>query len=720
MEESKGNVAGAATGGDGLATSGRWWVTEPNGIAPERPSAPGDNSPRLTVMEVFRNTVKEFAHKPALNWMELPDVSGAELDKAIARGTWHSWTWRQYYDECMAFARSLVAIDFAPFATVNILGFNHRNWLVADLGCIAAGGMAAGIYTTNAPEAVAYIVDHSECQVAVVENKMQLEKFATLLDSDMASNLKAIVVYDDVVDPVLKESFEAKRAGFKVYSWDEFMALGKGEDMHLYKARVESRIAAQLPGHCCTLIYTSGTTGPPKAVMVSHDNVTWTAGTVLKESFALTDDDRLVSYLPLSHIAAQMLDVHGPMVAGAQVYFSTISAFKGQLKAWLNACEPTIFFGVPRVWEKMEAAIKAIAKSRPAATGIKKKLIDWAKRCGATMSENVQYGRSGNQPFMYGLAYKLVLSKIHGAIGLSKARVLATGAAPIGKATLAFFANLSMPIYEVFGQSECTGPQTVNYPDPAGFAGMYKLGTAGPAVKGSVMAVVPDPVNKPLKRVATGEGEVVYSGRHIMMGYMKNPKKTREAIDSHGFLHSGDKGLIDKDGFLRITGRYKELIIGAGGENIAPVLIEQTFKEECPAISNFVVYGDQQKFLVALVTLQCVEDPETRRPTDNLAAITIEHGKKWGCTATTASGAVATDDERNRWMAGLEEVRKAANAKAVSRASHVQIVHILQKDFEVGDELTDTMKLKRAVVYKKYMEDIKAMYQSKNAWRDVE
>ena len=345
-----------------IATSGTWWVTEPDAIAPERPSEPGDNSPRRTVYEVFRETVRNNADVPALYYMNLPNVSGAELDKAIAAGVWSSWTWREYYDQCMQFARSLVAIDFQAHATVNILGFNHRRWLVADLGCIAAGGAAAGIYTTNAPDAVAYIVDHSGCEVAVVEDNMQLAKFETLMATEQARNLKALVVYDATPDEALVRRIVEARPGVKVYGWDAFMELGNGpKEREDLQRQVNARIDAQLPGHCCTLIYTSGTTGPPKAVMVSHDNITWTANTVLANIFNISTDDRLVSYLPLSHIAAQMLDVHGPMAGGAAVYFATVSAFKGQLKAWLNACRPTIFFGVPRVWEKMEAAIKVRA-----------------------------------------------------------------------------------------------------------------------------------------------------------------------------------------------------------------------------------------------------------------------------------------------------------------------------------------------------------------------
>jgi len=694
-------------GGDGLATSGRWWVTAPDAVAPERPSAPGDDSPRLTVYDVFDRTVAAHGDEPALAWMELsPALKGPARDAEIRKAKWIKWTWREYYDQCMQFARALVSIDFRRFATVNILGFNHRRWSVADLGVIAAGGMAAGIYTTNKPEAVAYIVDHSDCQVAVVENNMQLAKFQYLVDHpELASHLKHIVVYDDEVDVAVAEALSSR---FVVHSWESFMK--KGEDMSL-QAEVDARIRAALPGHCCTLIYTSGTTGPPKAVMVSHDNVTWTAGSVMEKIFNVTVDDRVMSYLPLSHIAAQLIDLHSPMVSGACCFFADATAYKGMLVPYLNAIRPTIFFGVPRVWEKLEAGIKALgAKAAAEMSPLKLKIAKWAKRCGKAMCTNIQYGKNGRQPFAYGLAYKLVLSKIHDKLGLNHARILATGAAPIGKGTLDFFAQYSMPIYEVFGQSECTGPQTVNYPDRDGFAGMYKLATAGPAIPHSVMAVVPDPHNSPLVRVGTGEGEVVYSGRHIMMGYMKNPKKTREAIDSDGFLHSGDKGLIDVDGFLKITGRYKELIIGAGGENIAPVLIEQTFKETCGAISNFVVFGDQQKFLVALVTLQTVEDPETRMPTDNLAPIALEFGRAAGCTATTASGVVNDPEEYKKWLAALKPIMDTANGKAVSRASKVQYISILPQDFRVGTELTDTMKLKRAVVYSMYMANIKKMY----------
>lgn len=499
----------------------------------------------------------------------------------------------------------------------------------------------------------------------------------------------------------------------ELLNWDDFLALGSGTT----NEQVQERLKAQQTGNCCTLIYTSGTTGPPKGVMLSHDNLTWTADTVLNNIFNVSTNDRMLSYLPLSHIAAQMLDIHAPIQAGAVVYFATVQALKGALPFFLQKVEPTIFFGVPRVWGKVMEAIKAKAAAAPA-KGLKKKLINGAKAKATEYNNNIQKNGSGAVPCCFGFYNKLVLSKIKAALGLTHVRVCATGAAPISMDTLEFFASLGLPIYEVFGQSECTGPQTVNYPSATGGAGEYKMGSAGPGVPGSEMRIVVDGSTAAVHGESP-RGELIYRGRHIMMGYLNNAKKTAETIDEDGWLHSGDEATIDEDGFMRITGRLKELLITEGGENIPPVLIEQEMKKQNPAISNVVVIGDKRKYLTMLVTLHTAPDSNLEPTNDALAGAALQIANAKGL-AKTLSGALADPGWHQVIWAGI----KAANANAASNAQKVQKYRLLSNmpavdpavsqkyaDFSVGSGyLTDTQKLKRSMVNKHLADVIESMY----------
>ena len=462
------------------------------------------------------------------------------------------------------------------------------------------------------------------------------------------STLKAVVVWNVASRDALDESLVAG-TGVDVYTWDEFMALG-GD---VSEEAVDERIAAQKPGHCCTLIYTSGTTGTPKAVMISHDNATWT-GRVTMECLSGTHGDSEVSYLPLSHIAAQMLDVHGPMQAGIRIYFAFPDALKGTLPLTLKAVKPTIFFGVPRVWEKFYAALSRLPASVPNA----------AK---------------------------------HGGVGLEKCRAAYTGAAPISREVLEFFSSIDLPVLEVFGQSECTGPQALSTPAESKFGLQYKLGWAGVAFPGSEQKIVAE------------TQEVVYRGRHIMMGYMKNPEKSAEAIDEEGFLHSGDQGEIDEEGYLRITGRIKELIITAGGENIAPVPIEKAIKAALPCVSNAVVIGDRKKFLSVLLTLKTKPDENAQPSGNELFAEALATSESLGSEAKTTEEAIADA----KWSAHLDAGIAKANESAVSRAATIKKWVVLPRDFTVmTGELGPTLKLKRPVVHKKQAEVIDGLYKA--------
>lgn len=616
-------------------------------------------TPPTTVIAAFKNVVEKYGDNPAMKYED--------------GKVWKSISYSEYYANCKKFAKSLIHLKIKPFQATNIIGFNSPEWFTANCGSILAGGIAAGIYTSNNPESCFYVSDHSEAVAVVCDGVAQLKKYTEI--SLKLKSLKALVVYNvDKVPDDLKFSCP-------VYTFTDFLKIGE----EVSDDELQKRMDNQKPGNCCTLIYTSGTTGNPKAVMISHDNITWTALNAIQVIGGIGPEDRMISYLPLSHIAAQMLDIHCPLMSGACAYFAKPDALKGSLGGTLKAVKPTFFFGVPRVWEKIAEKMRAAGKQ---VTGVKKRLVVWSKDKGTQKSNLAQYGQSGGAPCGYGCAHKLVLSKIKETLGLSECKLAATGAAPIAKETLDFFAAVDIPIFELFGQSECTGPQTMNY------VGKWKIYTAGSQLESTEMKIIEE------------TQELVYRGRNIMMGYMKNKKATDDTIDDEGWLHSGDCAKIDEDGFMSITGRIKELIITAGGENIPPVLIEEKIKEASNALSNVMVIGDKRKFLSALFCLRVKMDPNGC-PTNDLDDQALEVAKEIGSSAKTVTEAQLCES----FKAHLDKAVAAANSKAISRAQNVQKWKIIDNDFSVpGGELTPTLKLKRRVVSSKYETIIEEFY----------
>lgn len=633
----------------------------------------------ITQVQLFDNIVEKFGDKPALHQKIIgPGASAADTP-------WTTWTWSEYRKNVDDFAKSLLSLGFQKFDTINIIGFNSPEWLFANFGAICAGGIAAGIYATNGPDGCKYQAQHSKAKVIVVEGVKQLEKFYSI--SKDLRDLKAIVMYGPDSIP----SDISSKISIPVYSFGDFLKLGAS----IPDAELKAINDAQKPNEVTSLIYTSGTTGPPKAVMITHDNIVWTAKmqiSALPELQGLTNDDHFISYLPLSHIAAQMIDMHCPMCMGCQVWFAQPDALRGTLGATLKEVRPTIFFGVPRVWEKIYDKMQEVAKST---TGIKKMISTWAKGKSTAHWENHQFGGNGKSPFLCGLAFKL-LGKVRVALGLDRCKACFVSAAPIETKILSYFASINLPILEVFGQSECSGPHTCNTHEG------WKIGTVGRPLPGTTTRIDPN------------TGEMVYGGRHVFAGYMDMEEKTMETIDSEGFLHSGDIVKMDGDdwhgpntGFISITGRIKELIITAGGENVAPVLIEEEMKNAMPALSNCVVIGDKRKFLSILFCLHVEIDEVDGTASNKLAGAALEVCKQIGSSATT------TDEARNdaAWKKYLDDGMAAANANAISRAQRVAKWTILDTDFtEKGGELTPTLKLKRNVVVDKYAAEIEAIY----------
>uniref|UniRef100_A0A8C8EVD0 long-chain-fatty-acid--CoA ligase n=1 Tax=Oncorhynchus tshawytscha TaxID=74940 RepID=A0A8C8EVD0_ONCTS len=598
----------------------------------------------MTVHQMFLETVEHYGDLPAL--------------ASKKEGQWVTLTWREYFQQCRLAAKSFLKLGLERYHGVGILGFNSPEWFISDIGCILAGGFAAGIYTTNSPEACQYVADNCEANVLVVENHKQLLKILQI--KDKLPHLKAIVQYKDELQQKLPN----------LYTWAEFMKLGEEVSDEQLNAVVDSQRANQ----CCTLIYTSGTTGNPKGVMLSHDNITWTSNAAGIMPDLKHGEEVVVSYLPLSHVAAQVNDMWIAMRFAAVTYFAEPDALKGSLGTTLKEVRPTSFLGVPRVWEKMQEKMKAIgAKS----SGMRKRVADWAKSIGLQASYSAMNGEN-LLPWGFMLANNLVFKKVHWAMGLDRCRNCLTGAAPITRETLEYFMSLRLPLYELYGMSESTGPHTISWENN------FKIMSCGKVVNGCQTKL-----DKPDE---DGNGEICFWGRHVFMGYLNEPEKTEEALDQEGWLHSGDLGKHDKDNFLFITGRIKELIITAGGENIPPVPIEDAVKAETAIISNAMLLGDKLKFLSMMLTLKCVVD-DNGDPTDDLTPEALAFCQQRGVMATKASEIIASEEPAI--YKAIQEGIERVNAKANSNAQRVQKWVILDRDFSIsGGELGESVSVR--------------------------
>jgi long-subunit acyl-CoA synthetase (AMP-forming) len=462
----------------------------------------------------------------------------------------------------------------------------------------------------------------------------------------------------------------------EVISWDELLARANS----VPESVLQERVAAQQPDDCCTLIYTSGTTGPPKAVMISHRNYTWLVETILVEisKEPMGPDDQLVSYLPLSHVAEQVVSVHAPMQFGGCVWFVQELDRLGET---LQQARPSLFFAVPRVWEKIQARIVAAAAENPSA--VRRAIAKWARGVGLEGGYAEQQGRS--KPLAWPVAERLVFRKVREKLGLDKCRLPVTSAAPIALDTLEFFLSLGLPICEVYGMSEATGPTTLSLP------WRYRTGKAGFAIPGTELSTADD-------------GEILIRGPHVFLGYFKDEAATEETFDEEGWLHSGDVGNIDEDGFLKITDRKKELFVTAGGKNIAPQMLEGLLKS-IPVVMQAVAIGDGEKYLSALLVLDPEQLPaaaeEAGIPASELASLD-EHDE---------------DDQREarvtgdpRFQAYLQKQIDGVNER-LSRVEQIKRFAVLPEELTPeGGELTPTLKLKRRVIHEKYAVEIARLY----------
>ena len=611
-------------------------------------------------------------------------------------GVWVKWTYSEYIEDILTVAKAFIHLGLKKSHAVGILGFNNPEWHISNIAAVVAGGLATGIYTTNSPDAVRYVAEHSRANILVVENQEQLDKISTFREK--LDHLETVIQFSGTPEP-----------DSDVISWAELLEVGRSVDDSVLQERLQQQAVNQP----CMLVYTSGTTGNPKGVMISQDNLTWTVKAAQEVYDWNWDSEEGISYLPLSHVAAQVIDIYLAAYGGATIWFADDKALQGTLINTLKEVRPTRFLGVPRVWEKIQEKMMEIGRQN---TGVKKMVADWAKQAAFEHHTQRMSGLPGNS-LSYRLARWLILSRIHAALGLDRAAHPKLGgfyssAAPLSVQTFQYFQSLDMPVMELLGSSETGGPQTACLKD----AGM-RLGSVGKAYPHFETAI-----NNPDEK---GVGEIVTRGRNVFMGYLWDEEKTREVVDDEGWVHSGDLGRIDEDGFFFVCGRMKEVLITgktryitvlllifhlAGGENVAPVPIEDDLKSELvDIVSHLMVVGDKRKHLAVILTLKTVLD-EKNQPTDTLS----EEVKAWlqslGSTANTARELIEEDNEEVKEF--IRAAIKRSNSRSVSNASRVQKFMFAPTDFSLaGGELTPTLKIKRHFVTEKYEKEIEEMYQ---------
>lgn len=717
---------------------GPFFACNPNALVEPKiakcgPAGP-DTAP-TTMMAILDLAVKRQGSRTALVIERpCPPVNDGLVPPSLPMKDWSKWTYTAYREQTRIAARAFIKLGMQPFESVNIWGFNAPEWHMSALAAMHAGGKCAGLYPTDTPETAAYKVVHSGGSIVVIEDESKLKKLQKSLSArGDCKRLKAFVAYG--YEPPQGHTVDIEGLGsVPVLGWKAFLDRGGSDEKEL-----NERIAAVKPGHCAALIYTSGTTGEPKAVMISHDSIYYEGATllhILNKSVGFGADpdseERVLSYLPLSHIAGFALDIVAPIVAQATLSSTTKCFFarpydlkEKAIKDRLIMAKPTVFLGVPLVWEKIADQIRSMGAG---ITGMKKKVADSAKQVALKRATNMQIGADGSLPLGYNVAKKLVLSKISARLGLDECKAGLTGAAPIRVDTMEYFSSLGVDILEVYGMSECTGATTVST------AQAHQWGSVGyeiPGVQVRVFRVDPTDLNKKTECPKAAsldvtdeecQGELCFRGRNVMMGYLANPDmgedherdittKTSESIDSEGWLHSGDKGLITKQGMVKITGRYKELIIGEGGENIAPVPIEDQVKKTCDGIAEIMMVGDKRKYNVAIVTLKAVGANGEVPGTDKLDA----GAKRVNPDVKTITEAM--DDKV--WIDAVTAAITAANTNSKccpNNAFKIQKFTILPTNFsEENSELTPTKKLKRKAVEERFAKVIDKMYDTESS-----
>ena len=526
-------------------------------------------------------------------------------------------------------------------------------WHLADLGTLLNGGVTVPVYPTSAPSQIAYILGHAEVEVCLVDTRAQLAKLIDI--RDQLPILKRVIIADG-----------ARRAGDSfVVGFDALRGAG-ADRLRRDPDSVDERSRQVQPEDLATIVYTSGTGGPPKGTMLSHSNIMWTLRNVTP-IYDIGEGDRLLSFLPLSHIAERMMSDFLPIAVAGETWFARNLATVAED---LPACRPTVFLAVPRIWEKLRETIESRVRAQaPPVRAAVQRYVDLGLRKVASEQEGSTVNRAAIAIYR-GLDLTLG-STLRQQLGLDRARVLITTAAPAHPKLISWFHAIGLPLLQLYGQTEGCGPTAANR------ASHVRIGTVGTALPGMSITIADD-------------GEILLKGGNVCVGYLNDPEATAALIDADGWMHTGDTGAFDADGALRILGRKKDIIITAAGENISPEAIEVDLTNH-PLISEAVIVGEGRRYLAALLTL----DP------DALTRWARQHTKLGDLEALAADPDLIAEIQ-----AAIDQVNtKRSHAESIRKFR--VLAHVLTAE---DGELTPTMKVKRSIVYEHHAGVITELY----------
>ncbi len=571
-------------------------------------------------------------------------------------GIWLSYSWNDYLEHVRLIGHGLVALGLQRGEVVSILSEDNKEWVYTDLAIQCVGGIASGVYTTDSASQLAYLINDSGSRFLFVENDEQLDKFLTVRD-EMPGLVKVIVYNREGLHDYQDEM---------VIFLDELYDIGR---VHAKKnvGYFEQEIAKSRPEDIALLVYTSGTTGQPKGAMISNANIMYSLS-IGAHTLPVFADDEQVCFLPLCHILERLISVLSPIAARSTVNFaeSPETVFDN-----VQEVSPHVFTAVPRVWEKIYSRITILMGE---STGFGK----FAYRCAlAAGKARVAYlDEDKPVPALVKLNYRfwdtVVLKNIRRMIGMDRLRRGTTGAAPISPDLLQWYKTIGVDLFEGYGMSETAGIISLN------LFGSNKVGTVGLVAPGGQIRI-------------SDEGEIQYHGANVFKGYWQKPDKTAETMTEDGWLKTGDVGYIDNSGYLKITGRLKDIIITAGGKNITPAEIENKLKFS-PYISDAVVIGDKKKYLSCLIMID----------QENVEKFAQDKRVPFGDFASLC----ATPQVQELIGKVVEEVNESFARVEQIKAFRLIDVLLTAED----DELTATMKLKRSFVEKKHKALIDAMY----------
>ncbi|MGP3932747.1 AMP-dependent synthetase/ligase [Nonomuraea sp. KM88] len=565
---------------------------------------------------------------------------------------WRTLTYAQARERVLEIAAAFAALGLQTGDTVAFMMVNRSEHVLADLGAVHAGGAGCTIYSTFAPDQIAFVAGDVGAKYAVLGGPADLARWQPVLDR--LDGLRTIIMLEGAPD------------GERFLAWTDFLRLGR-ERLAADPGHIETRWRAVTPDDVATVLYTSGTTGMPKGVPLTHTNIFYEVASTDRMA-SLPTEGTQISYLTYAHIAERVLSLYLPLVKASHVYFCTDLA---NLGGTLGQVRPMMFFGVPRVWEKMMARLSAVLATQPEE---QQAAVRAAMKAGVAYIEAGQHGHTVTREIQsaYDQADASLLSVIRGMIGFDRAVWTATGAAPLPAEVQRFYAGLGLKVIDVYGMTETTGAFTGNSPT------CYRLGSVGRAEPGVEIRIAED-------------GEILTRSPLNTRGYLNRAEATSELVDDGGWLHTGDIGTVDDDGFYRVVDRKKELIITAGGENISPAAIENHLKEHA-LIGQALAYGDNRPHPVAVLTLDGEVAPG------------------WARARGITFSSLAELAGHPEVLKEVEAAVEAANAK-LAQVQQVKKWALLGVEWTAEtEELTPSLKLKRRVVHQKYADVIEGLY----------